>query len=304
VIIGTALLLTAIILEIITSTLNKFGLEKITYQALFIIPFILIELLIIYKIFKGTRWARNLYLIIFAIGLFDYIIQLIPTLTTNPLIAITSITSRIAALTAFIYLFKDPASEWFEPKEKPKNKHTKKLLAIIPFIFLLAVILIFVYIINPQELINKIGLQNGYILAFISAFFGGFSSATAATFYGIFAALISGGLNPIYLGLIGGIALSLGDMLIFQFGNQGRKLATGKIDQEIKYITSKIKKHNLEKFIPITAFIYLAATPLPNDWLLLFLAAIEYSPRKTRIIIILGDITLYTILVSQGITLF
>ena len=51
-------------------------------------------------------------------------------------------------------------------------KNYKKLVAIFVLIVFLTFFITVIFFINPQELVWKIDVTNGYILAFIFAFFG------------------------------------------------------------------------------------------------------------------------------------
>lgn len=160
---------------------------------------------------------------------------------------------------------------------------------------------------SAEEIIQSIGLHNGYIIAFVIAFFAGFSAFTIISFYGLLIASISAGLNPFLLALVTGVSLSLGDMFMFHFGRRGRDLIGGKIDKRINRLALFFQKRNLEKHIPLLSFIYISIIPLPNDWLLLFLASIKYPQSKLNLVIIAGDLThvsLLVLLASKGMHLF
>jgi hypothetical protein len=181
---------------------------------------------------------------------------------------------------------------------------------IIAFAFMALVVLtLFAVgtIYNPDEIIANIGERNGYIIAFIIAFFAGFSAFTAVSFYSLLIAGIAAGLNPVLLAVITGTSLSLGDMFLFHFGRRGRDLIRGRLDMRINQLASYFRKHNLEKRIPLISYAYISFIPLPNDWLLIFLASIKYPQTRLNLVIVLGDLTHVSILVflaSRGIMLF
>lgn len=57
-------------------------------------------------------------------------------------------------------------------------------------------------------------------------------------------------------------------------------------------------------YLIFCTYVYMGFTPLPNDLLLLFLAAIEYPAKKMGGIIVLGDITfalMITTLAAKGV---
>ena len=197
------------------------------------------------------------------------------------------------------------------PEEKTMSRDKKiRKRKITLFILLASIFIIFTAIwlfTSPEEILNTIGIQNGYILAFIVSFFAGFSAFTAVSFYSLLIAFITAGLNPWLLALITGTSLALGDMFLFYFGRKGRDMISGKVDRAISKLAHYFSRHNLEKFIPLFSYIYISFIPLPNDWLLIFLASIRFPQRKMNIIIILGDYThvsLLTFLIMKGIVIF
>jgi len=162
--------------------------------------------------------------------------------------------------------------------------------------------------VSPEEIVNKIGVRNGYFLAFAISLFGGFSSGGSIAFISLLITLVSGGLNPVYLGLVAGISLAIGDMIMFYVGSKGRELIRGKWSKRIRKVSKMFKKRKkLERMVPVIAYLYIGFAPLPNDVLILFLAAIEYPIKKMNAIIILGDLTfslMITLLTAKGIMFF
>ena len=184
-----------------------------------------------------------------------------------------------------------------------RNFKRKKLISFLVLVIFLVSLIILLYFISPTEIVNKIGVQNGYILAFVVSFFGGFSAGGSISFISLLITLAAGGMNPIYLGLVAGTSLAIGDMVMFYAGSKGRELIKGKWDKKINKVADVFKKRKyLEKMIPVIAYLYIGFVPLPNDVLILFLAAVEYPAKKMNRIIVLGDITftlMITILASK-----
>lgn len=187
-------------------------------------------------------------------------------------------------------------------------KKYKKIIAIAIIIIFVAFLITLFFFLSPTQIVSKIGVQNSYILAFFVSFFGGFSAGGSATFISLLIALVLGGLNPYLLGIIAGVSLALGDMIMFYVGSKGRELVRRKWDKRIERLSNFIKKRRwLERIVPFLAYIYIGLVPLPNDILILFMAAIEYPRKKMNIIIILGDLTfalMITLLTAKGIMIF
>lgn len=190
-----------------------------------------------------------------------------------------------------------------------RNNNSKriKIISLAIFGLFLLSVPITSLIIGPQELIDSIGLSNGYILAFVVSFFAGFSALTILSFYSMLISLIVGGLNPVLLGLIAGLSIASGDIILYYFCRTGRDLITGKIDTIIERGKAWFEKKNRIRWVPSISYLYMSFAPLPNDWLLLLLASIRYPRSRIYPIILLGDIThaiVITLLASKGIYLF
>ncbi|MCK5629768.1 MAG: hypothetical protein KAI26_04075 [Nanoarchaeota archaeon] len=191
-------------------------------------------------------------------------------------------------------------------------KNTRKRIKKIILFLILAIFVIslmnLLFIISPEEIVNKIGVRNGYILAFVVSFFGGFSAGGSISFISLLITLVVGGMNPVYLCLITGISLAIGDMIMFYIGSKGRELIRGRWNNKLNKVANVFKKREwLEKMVPVISYLYIGFVPLPNDILILFLAAVKYPPKKMNGIIILGDFTfvlMIIILATKGIILF
>lgn len=124
---------------------------------------------------------------------------------------------------------------------------------------------------------------------FLVSLFGGFSAGGSLSFIATLIAFTTGGLNPIYLGLISGVALAIGDMFMFYAASKGRELIPDKYEGRIDRLAHYL--HGKNNFmIEIFIFLYMALAPLPNDLLLFSLAAVKYPQKRLVIPLILGDI--------------
>ena len=186
------------------------------------------------------------------------------------------------------------------------KEYYKKFLIFLVLILFLMVLITLLYFFSPEEIVNKIGIKNAYILAFVISFFGGISALGSITFIATLATLSIGGVNPVILGLVAGTSLAIGDIFIFYIGFKGREIIIGKWEKRLDKF-SKWTKKRLKKFIPFIAYIYIGLTPFPNDFILIFLAMIKYPFKKLYIPIILGDLTfalLVSVLATKGILIF
>ncbi|MCK5625086.1 hypothetical protein KAI04_04555 [Candidatus Pacearchaeota archaeon] len=188
------------------------------------------------------------------------------------------------------------------------KKNYKKIILFSALIIFLIALITLLFFVSPEEIVNKLGVRNAYFLVFLVSFFGGFSAGGSLTFISLLITLAIGGMNPLYLGLVSGTSLAIGDMIMFYVFSKGRELVKNKWDKRINKVANVFKKRKwLQKMIPFFAYIYIGFIPLPNDILILFLAAIEYPAKKVNASIILGDLTfalMVAILASKGIMFF
>lgn len=188
-----------------------------------------------------------------------------------------------------------------------RKTRRKKILIFTLLAIFLAAMFIFATTVDLEALVNRLGAHNGYIIAFIVSFFAGFSAFTAVSFYSILITLVAGGLSPVLLAIIVGASLSLGDIFMFYFGRKGRDILSGRADRLFERMSRFLRKPGRGKYIPLFAYIYISFIPLPNDWLLLFLASIRYPNRIMNLIIVAGDFShacILTFLTSRGILIF
>ncbi len=156
-------------------------------------------------------------------------------------------------------------------------------------------------IIGPETIVDFIGVENGYIAAFIIATLGGVSTITASSYFFTVITLAGGGANPYILGFVAGTGITIGDSLFYYLGLRGRDVANKKVHKW----TDKFSKW-LEKrprwLVPIIVFIYTAFTPLPNDILTVSLGLSSY-PYKYLIIPMWAGNIIITILTALGASL-
>jgi membrane protein YqaA with SNARE-associated domain len=147
----------------------------------------------------------------------------------------------------------------------------------------------------PQEIVNYLGVNNGLIIAFLVALFGGFSSFTSVSYYGVIITLAAGGVNPVLLGLCTGIGLTFGDSLVYYLGTRGHDVLKGKLKIWSDRVSEWINNQH-ERMVQVFVFIYTGLTPLPNDLITASLGLATYSYRRFLPAILLGNITLAILL--------
>lgn len=180
------------------------------------------------------------------------------------------------------------------------------IIFLLLLLFLAGVTILFIYI-KPEEIIEAIGVKNGYLIISFFALFGGFSAFTSVSFYATVIAFTIGGLNPFLLALVALPCLFIGDVVYYYFGKSMHAVFPPKIQKFIERVTKFLYKPRVYKFSPIFIFLYVGISPLPPDLLITTLSIAKYPFRKMIIPLLLGEATfvlLVSLMAQQGIRIF
>ena len=174
----------------------------------------------------------------------------------------------------------------------------KNYSAFIGVLVAIIIVSLILFYFDPAEIVVHMGVRNIYGFLFVFALLGGVSSFTSSSFYAAVIALsASGGLNPLTVGIIAGIGMGFGDSMFYLLGQRAYKA----------FFHNERNQRRVEKFLawlekrpkwtmPIIIFIYSGFTPFPGDLLMMSLAVTGYPYRKAIVPMVLGNITLVTIL--------
>lgn len=173
-------------------------------------------------------------------------------------------------------------------------KTSKKLYVTVAAVALILIgWALFFHFYPVENLVNDIGIENTYLAAFMLAVIGGFSSLTGTSLYAALIGLAHGGVNPIMLGLIGGLGLFISDSIFYLIVTRVRhhiKLITDKWERLFRKIWTWV--YRMPHWVVYAGiFCYCAFAPMPNDVLLTVLALSSYQYRQFAIFLLLGDFT-------------
>ena len=174
------------------------------------------------------------------------------------------------------------------------------------FILVLGIIIgwsVFIYFIGADTIVEKLGVKNSYLIAFFMALFGGTSIITATLYYSTLITVAAGGLNIFLLGLIVGVALTIGDIVFFYFGIAGSRILPKSIDDKMHKFAEWLK-NKPRWVVPLVILGYSGFVPLPNDILSITLAVIKQKFKNIVVPIFLGNVILATMVsyaAQQGI---
>ncbi len=177
----------------------------------------------------------------------------------------------------------------------------KKFYGVIALVLLVLIgWALFFHFYPVDELVNDIGIENTYFAAFMLAVIGGFSSITGTSLYAALVALAHGGVNPLVLGVIGGIGLFISDSLFYFVITKVRHILVD-ITKKWEHVFRKIWKWlyvTPSWIVYVMIFSYTAFAPFPNDIILALLAVSGYSYRQFAVFLLLGDLTMALLLTN------
>lgn len=171
---------------------------------------------------------------------------------------------------------------------------TRLYVALGIIILVLVGWIVFFYFFPPELLVDKIGIRNTYLAAFILAVIGGFSSITGTSLYATLAAFAhSGEVNTLILGVVSGLGLFLSDSFFYFVANYGHGILL-KVTSRWKVVFKKMQRwvrRAPDWLVYAGIFLYVAFAPVPNDILLAVLVLSGYSYKQFALYLFLGDMT-------------
>ena len=176
----------------------------------------------------------------------------------------------------------------------------KRVLGAIFILALFALWLIFLYNFPPTEIVEFLGINNGYALTFFASLLGGTSIVIPFPYHLIIFTLAAGGLNPFFLGILAGMGIFIGDSTSYFIGYTGREIVTGRPQEIFKRFHGWVVKKP-KWVLPIFLFLYSSIIPTPNDLLVIPLGFARYPYAKVIIPLLLGSIVFNTLLAFAGL---
>jgi membrane protein DedA with SNARE-associated domain len=164
--------------------------------------------------------------------------------------------------------------------------------------------IILLHYISPADLVETIGLRNGYLVMFLVSLLGGVSSFTGVSFVATVLTLSAGGLNPVFLALASGIGITISDSLFFWIGRHAQHVIEA---PRLEHLLDKIHiwlNDRSKLVVGIFIYVYTGFTPLPTDLLTIILGLTRQSYVFVISVLILGNITFTYILATLGGTFF
>lgn len=142
----------------------------------------------------------------------------------------------------------------------------------------------------------RFGWKYGYFGAFFISVFGNFSIIFPVPYSLAIFALGGLGLDPILLGVFSGLGACIGEFSAYFLG---RGISILKLEQKYGERFKKIKK--MVKEYGFTTILIFAATPLPDDLVMIPLGIISYNISLALIAAFLGKVVLCSFLAYAGV---
>ncbi len=180
--------------------------------------------------------------------------------------------------------------------------HPRKRTLFIAFLLVLKVALWswLLATVGAERIVAFIGAENGYVVMFLVAFFGGLSTFTSVTYFATVFTLASAGLNPVGIALASSAGVSVGDVIFYYIGYLGlRHVVAGWVSRAIAR-TSTWLERKPRAFVFAAVYVYAGFTPLPNDVLAVALGAMRQPLLLILPALILGNFTLILMIATFG----
>ena len=159
----------------------------------------------------------------------------------------------------------------------------------LAFILVLVGWTVFVLRFLPAEIVDALGIRNGYAAAFVLAFLGGLSTFSAIPYHLVVVMLGAGGLNPLLLGLSAGTGVILGDTTSYLVGYHGRRILPAQLQRAFqKFCGWCLTRPSW--LVPGALFLYGALVPISNDFIVISMGLARYPYWRLIVPLGLGNI--------------
>jgi uncharacterized membrane protein YdjX (TVP38/TMEM64 family) len=143
---------------------------------------------------------------------------------------------------------------------------------------------------------TNLALTYGYFGAFLISLVGNLTVILPIPYIIALFTLGSIGLNPIFLGIVGGIGATIGEFSAYAIG-RGLSMT----DLVERYGERMLRVNELIENKGFLAVFFFAVTPLPDDMILIPLGIINYPYRKTLVAMFTGKTILISLTAFAGL---
>jgi membrane protein YqaA with SNARE-associated domain len=184
-----------------------------------------------------------------------------------------------------------------------KKEHTSSKPPYVAFFIFLAFVIawtIFLFNYTPAEIVELVGVENGFIIAFIAALLGGISTFSSVPYTIIIITLGAGGLSPIGLGLVAALGLFFGDTTSYFLGYSGNGVVPSRLQEKLQRFHTWLVQERFTALLPVFIFLYGALFPFSNDVVAISFGLARYPYWKVMIPLTLGAVVFNTLMAYIG----
>jgi len=158
---------------------------------------------------------------------------------------------------------------------------------------------IFIYQFPPSDVVQFVGVGNGYLATLILSFIGGISVLISLPYQLVVMMFAAGGLNPWLLGLVTSIGQFGGDNVSFLLGYSGRHIAPNRAARLMDRFRNWCIRRPYWQMAG-ALFVYGSISPLSNDWILIPMGLGRYPYWRVMLPLELGNIVFNTSIALLG----
>lgn len=151
---------------------------------------------------------------------------------------------------------------------------------------------------SPEQIIEWVGPENGYVLIFTFALVSGLSLFAGVPHQLILITLSAGGLNPLAVSAAATIGVMLGESTSYFLGYHGRVLSPESGLRIQRWMTLLEKRH--PRLLPL-AFFGIGSLPISNDMVTIPMGLAHYPFWKVMLPLAVGNLLYNTLIAFFGI---
>lgn len=158
-------------------------------------------------------------------------------------------------------------------------------------------VVIFYY--SPTGIVDKLGIENSYLLLALLAMLGGSSIFLPFPYYLFTITFGAAGLNPVLLGLAAGLGTLIGDTTSYLAGYYGHRI----VPKQATHYFVKVHDwamHRNPAVLPLLAFIY-SISPFPDDVIMIPAGLTRYPFWRLALGVGPGKVVFNVILALAGL---
>lgn len=163
-----------------------------------------------------------------------------------------------------------------------------------------------VFVLPPDELVERLGVENAYLVLFFLSALGALVSMTTVSAYPAIVTFAAGDMELWALGIVSGIGLTVGDAVFYVLAGEVKGLLHGRAKEWSERVGGWLDDRP-GWILSLTTYVWVGFLPLANNILTGGLALAGVRFRTILVALLLGNLTFPTgvaFLTARGIELF